>query len=124
MMIMYFLIFFFFFFFSSRRRHTRCLSDWSSDVCSSDLSRMNGNAKRTTRLTARLSQLFFGASGSPQALQHVIVGWSVSLRRPNQGSSPRARPMMSPWTGSHCRSYGVLAQGSNGGVAHEMNAAL
>src|SRR5947199_292326 len=24
------------FFFSSRRRHTRCLSDWSSDVCSSD----------------------------------------------------------------------------------------
>src|SRR5205814_3646526 len=24
--------------FSSRRRHTRCLSDWSSDVCSSDLS--------------------------------------------------------------------------------------
>src|SRR5947199_199392 len=26
-----------FVFFSSRRRHTRCLSDWSSDVCSSDL---------------------------------------------------------------------------------------
>src|SRR5258705_3845054 len=25
------------FFLSSRRRHTRCLSDWSSDVCSSDL---------------------------------------------------------------------------------------
>src|SRR5262245_63488257 len=30
---------YFFFFFSSRRRHTRCLSDWSSDVCSSDLMR-------------------------------------------------------------------------------------
>src|SRR5205814_3886846 len=30
-------VFIFFFFFSSRRRHTRCLSDWSSDVCSSDL---------------------------------------------------------------------------------------
>src|SRR5258706_9153227 len=29
--------FFFFFFFSSRRRHTRLVSDWSSDVCSSDL---------------------------------------------------------------------------------------
>src|SRR2546422_8506025 len=25
------------FFFSSRRRHTRCSRDWSSDVCSSDL---------------------------------------------------------------------------------------
>src|SRR5258705_3053022 len=30
------------FFFSSRRRHTRCLSDWSSDVCSSDLSHAGG----------------------------------------------------------------------------------
>src|SRR5215212_1991933 len=30
-------MFLFFFFFSSRRRHTRCLSDWSSDVCSSDM---------------------------------------------------------------------------------------
>src|SRR5437867_12176284 len=29
--------FFFFFFFSSRRRHTRSYGDWSSDVCSSDL---------------------------------------------------------------------------------------
>src|SRR6516164_10963678 len=28
---------FFFFFFSSRRRHTRWNCDWSSDVCSSDL---------------------------------------------------------------------------------------
>src|SRR2546430_6834572 len=29
-----------FFFFSSRRRHTRFDCDWSSDVCSSDLSRL------------------------------------------------------------------------------------
>src|SRR5205807_3541548 len=28
----------FIFFFSSRRRHTRLQGDWSSDVCSSDLS--------------------------------------------------------------------------------------
>src|SRR5437764_7645979 len=30
-------LFLFFFFFSSRRRHTRYIGDWSSDVCSSDL---------------------------------------------------------------------------------------
>ena len=30
-------VFDFLFFFSSRRRHTRLVSDWSSDVCSSDL---------------------------------------------------------------------------------------
>src|SRR6267154_4407797 len=31
--------FLFVFFFSSRRRHTRWTGDWSSDVCSSDLTR-------------------------------------------------------------------------------------
>src|SRR5258706_10093314 len=31
----------FLFFFSSRRRHTRLVSDWSSDVCSSDLCFIN-----------------------------------------------------------------------------------
>src|SRR5437016_11443131 len=37
--VVYWSLFFFvcFFFFSSRRRHTRLVSDWSSDVCSSDL---------------------------------------------------------------------------------------
>src|SRR5947199_9429035 len=38
-----------FFFFSSRRRHTRCLSDWSSDVCSSDLSWGCGFSRRHAR---------------------------------------------------------------------------
>src|SRR5947209_4571125 len=33
--------YFFFFFFSSRRRHTRYWRDWSSDVCSSDLFRLD-----------------------------------------------------------------------------------
>src|SRR5699024_3652415 len=32
---------YFIFFFSSRRRHTRSKRDWSSDVCSSDLRRIN-----------------------------------------------------------------------------------
>src|SRR5262249_60054299 len=35
-----------FFFFSSRRRHTRLVSDWSSDVCSSDL-RPSASVKRS-----------------------------------------------------------------------------
>src|SRR5262245_63920660 len=38
-----------FFFFSSRRRHTRCLSDWSSDVCSSDLLLRTSGAPVTHR---------------------------------------------------------------------------
>src|SRR5215510_12794876 len=43
----------FFFFFSSRRRHTRWPRDWSSDVCSSDLSGSSGST---------------GASASPSAI--------------------------------------------------------
>src|ERR1035438_10834707 len=38
-----------FFFFSSRRRHTRCLSDWSSDVCSSDLYFRKADVIETSR---------------------------------------------------------------------------
>src|SRR5436853_4606503 len=37
------------FFFSSRRRHTRCLSDWSSDVCSSDLVRFSAFVRFSSR---------------------------------------------------------------------------
>src|SRR5438045_5585168 len=50
--VLYF-VFFFFFFFSSRRRHTRCLSDWSSDVCSSDLHHRN-RRQRTADVGPRL----------------------------------------------------------------------
>src|SRR5262249_57904408 len=39
----------FFFFFSSRRRHTRLVSDWSSDVCSSDLERRAADARAKAR---------------------------------------------------------------------------
>src|SRR6266403_4473191 len=38
---MWYVFFLFFFFFSSRRRHTSSLRDWSSDVCSSDLTAAN-----------------------------------------------------------------------------------
>src|ERR1035438_2437831 len=50
-----------FFFFSSRRRHTRCLSDWSSDVCSSDL----GNRADSVRFPERLRVEVDVATGLP-----------------------------------------------------------
>src|SRR6266566_9154437 len=39
-----------FFFFSSRRRHTRLQGDWSSDVCSSDLTLRARPARWTLRV--------------------------------------------------------------------------
>src|SRR5438046_9002865 len=40
------------FFFSSRRRHTRLVSDWSSDVCSSDLKSTRPERGRNTKFRA------------------------------------------------------------------------
>src|SRR5262245_27912552 len=51
------LLLFVFFFFSSRRRHTRCLSDWSSDVCSSDLPNVVGNGSAVATSVAVASPL-------------------------------------------------------------------
>src|SRR5438046_8200085 len=44
----------FFFFFSSRRRHTRLVSDWSSDVCSSDLGGTSPNLPQPPRTSPAL----------------------------------------------------------------------
>src|SRR5215213_11915400 len=41
-----------FFFFSSRRRHTSLVSDWSSDVCSSDLMPTSTGGSRTGGIEA------------------------------------------------------------------------
>src|SRR5437762_6351653 len=49
-----------FFFFSSRRRHTRYIGDWSSDVCSSDLSGCAGATSGRTYPAAP-------SSGSPSS---------------------------------------------------------
>ena len=44
-----------FFFFSSRRRHTRLVSDWSSDVCSSDLVAVTADPARLEDLRDALA---------------------------------------------------------------------
>src|SRR6266568_7142654 len=44
--------YFYFFFFSSRRRHTRWNCDWSSDVCSSDLSKVNARMHEGMEIAA------------------------------------------------------------------------
>src|SRR5437899_12494126 len=63
------------FFFSSRRRHTRCLSDWSSDVCSSDIRGLQGSANFILALGKQST--VFGpergvAAGGAEALEAVV----------------------------------------------------
>src|SRR5262245_62550618 len=56
-----------FFFFSSRRRHTRCLSDWSSDVCSSDLVSASAEAAEPGPQEAPPAQPLAPVSASAEA---------------------------------------------------------
>src|SRR5699024_8500662 len=64
----YFIIYSFFFF-SSRRRHTRSKRDWSSDVCSSDLSgfRLAGISLRDLGLIMALGMILVFAGSTEDA---------------------------------------------------------
>src|SRR3974390_2937686 len=66
-----------FFFFSSRRRHTRCIGDWSSDVCSSDLPFYYP----PTPLTPYSNPKGRGNDASVYALDSIALGphWDVDL---------------------------------------------
>src|SRR5262245_64751544 len=78
---------FFFFFFSSRRRHTRCLSDWSSDVCSSDLPDHRFRVEHAQILTERDIPRFrrLGALPSMQATHCTSdMEWAVERLGPDR----------------------------------------
>src|SRR5437879_7007011 len=59
----------FYFFFSSRRRHTRYIGDWSSDVCSSDLSNQSNGARDFYSQTRREGTLPIGRAGNASATE-------------------------------------------------------
>src|SRR5437016_10437866 len=89
-------VFFSFFFFSSRRRHTRLVSDWSSDVCSSDLYgrsldlRYRGqgyelNVPATANVAARFHdehQRRYGYHHAGREIELVTLRLRVRLRTP------------------------------------------
>src|SRR6266511_5420544 len=95
----------FFFFFSSRRRHTRFSRDWSSDVCSSDLTvdtvidAERGSALMLRGLVKRFDTVvavggvdldvpvgsFFGLLGPNGAGKTTTLSMAVGLLRPDAG---------------------------------------
>src|SRR5438034_9964931 len=83
------------FFFSSRRRHTISLCDWSSDVCSSDLSITEVFQSATTAPAPN----FWGcevtnaaAGGSSKRSEERRVGKESKCRR--QGLQPKKKTEM------------------------------
>src|SRR5260370_31335256 len=57
--VLFITIFVFFFFFSSRRRHTRFKCDWSSDVCSSDLTDGDGELEAVAEAAKEAGRQWF-----------------------------------------------------------------
>src|SRR2546426_6562733 len=79
---------FFFFFFSSRRRHTRLQGDWSSDVCSSDLS---GNSAASPWSTGSSSGRSTWSRRSPRAAAAPCAG-SCTCGRSEEHTSELQSP--------------------------------
>src|SRR5437016_11169472 len=91
---------FFFFFFSSRRRHTRLVSDWSSDVCSSDLTFMIGGDKevyeKTKPYLENMGKQFFYCGGAGMGLnakltQNLILSNILRSEERRVGKECRSR---------------------------------
>src|SRR5215813_14781610 len=62
-----------FFFFSSRRRHTSCGRDWSSDVCSSDLTAKALTDRGVPFFTSHTIQSAGGRTGEIESVRLVAV---------------------------------------------------
>src|SRR5438045_9474188 len=78
------------FFFSSRRRHTRCLSDWSSDVCSSDLYHfLSGYTAKVAGTEIGVTEpqaTFWTCFGAPFMPRHPSVYGNLLKERIAKGS--------------------------------------
>src|SRR5205814_2000217 len=73
---------------SSRRRHTRCLSDWSSDVCSSDLPAGQSKASSSDGREDMERGLEIIAARA-EALSRFMTAYSRLARLP----APRLQPV-------------------------------
>src|SRR5438034_7954366 len=93
-----------FFFFSSRRRHTRSLCDWSSDVCSSDLSQKCLAAPLGLALVAvspRAWAAMEGRSKPARSYTYDLLRWKewwvpVSRGGKVPDGAPRRQPVSMP----------------------------
>src|SRR2546430_9862241 len=85
-----------FFFFSSRRRHTRFDCDWSSDVCSSDLSAAFHAEKKRVVVVLNIGGAVETASwrDRPDA---ILVAWPPGQRSEERRVGKEGRSRWSPY---------------------------
>src|SRR3712207_7215064 len=61
------------FFFSSRRRHTRYWRDWSSDVCSSDLSEVEAILRSAVERSLPMTAVLPGRGFKPRTCRLLSI---------------------------------------------------
>src|SRR5438034_30298 len=108
----------FLFFFSSRRRHTRSLCDWSSDVCSSDLSWRPPPQRIWHHRSKMCEQLErFRRLGSLR--RFPLFAWMhlQSGRLENTAKAPRKVCFSSPGSSAMCPGTNSLRYNSEEGFA-------
>src|SRR5258705_4443539 len=99
----------YYFFVSSRRRHTRCLSDWSSDVCSSDLDPDAHVLRADDLITATEGTMAVRFEVPERGGDQVVSAKNVSV---GIGSPPRA--LVERFTGTLERTGVLGIIGRNG----------
>src|SRR5205814_4688685 len=94
--------------------HTRCLSDWSSDVCSSDLVILahDGSELRNLSVTADAGSTAVGvrvvgtASLVDSVWVHDVGGHGISVIPPKGGGAPALAHVQSEIGRASCRERG------------------
>src|SRR5262245_21297119 len=92
-----------FFFFSSRRRHTRCLSDWSSDVCSSDLEGTLGR-----ECWKHLTEVGFGFPGEPGGIADSVAYHDIAHVLAEHDTTPLGEIQQGSFQGGNRREDGFF----------------
>src|SRR3989442_6867328 len=84
------------FFFSSRRRHTRCGRDWSSDVCSSDLS-CSSSEREAALKRAEEEQLAKLVEAARQKAEREVAAKRADERSEERRVGKECRSRWSPY---------------------------
>src|SRR5256885_11087249 len=89
------------FFFSSRRRHTRLQGDWSSDVCSSDLTPIRESDMTQALSGIRIIDMTHNQAGPACAQILAFLGADVIKLEEPKGGDVRSEERR---VGKECRS--------------------
>src|SRR5258707_5944934 len=85
------------FFFSSRRRHTRYWRDWSSDVCSSDLSWTGTNYPADIHVAANGRTLYVSNRGHNSIALFSVADSGALARSEERRVGKECRSRWSPY---------------------------